>query len=441
MDQRSSRARRALGFIAAALAIIACDDARPAVGDVADGGPSTDAAMGSEDAATPEEAPGLAVYPVRPVAIVDTRAEAAPCGAHAALDATHSRIDVSLDACAGLELPPGAAAIAATLTLVPREPGATIEVRAGAPQSISSQPVMRAGPHDAWTSGLLTMLGASRTLRIESSNGAAADVIVELTAVLAPPGPGARGVRFLERPVRLYTARWDEAGVWHGPTSADVDERLALNEIAEEPLGALPGDVVGLIGVAHVGPDGLCDEGAFVSLGPARAEGDTRGLARIATCAPESTFPSRASTAFVIGASASQQLVLRAERADALVYLDVAAYLVPYREGDALYHPLASRIGAEIELGVAPRQVASSLAAGAIAASGRISAWSAGRGSLAAGAEPTTDAPSGPHTTLELRDGTSTTAFTTRLDANGAFVLEADVEARLALAVDAYWAP
>ncbi|UJR80128.1 hypothetical protein [Sandaracinus amylolyticus] len=436
MDQRSSQARRALGFVAAALAIIACDGTS-AGSDIVD---APDAAMAVEDAATPEVAPGLAVYPVRPVAIVDTRAPIAACGAHVALDAAHPHIDVSLDACADLELPLGATALAATLTIVPRELGATVEVRAGAPESLAAQPITRAGPHDAWTSGLLASLGAARTLRIETTNGAAADVVLELTAVLAPPGPGARGVRFLDRPVRLYTTRWDEAGVWHGPTSADVDGRLALNEIAEDPLGALPNDVVGLIGVAHVGPDGLCDEGAFVSLGPARSEGDTGGLARIATCAPESTFPSRSSTAFVIGASPSQQLVLRADRADALVYLDVVAYLVPYREGDALYHPLAAPLGTEVELGLAPRQVAASLGAG-VAASGRIAAWGAGRGSLSAGAAPTSDAPSGPHTTLELRDGTSSAAFTTRLDPTGAFVLEADVEAQLALAVDAYWAP
>lgn len=408
----------------------------------ADAAPWDDAALSRRDAGadagTPS--PGLAVYPVRPVAILDTRATSGPCGAHPALDAAHTVIEVSLDACADLALPEATAAFAATLTIVPRDPSEVVELRIGAPEGLSSRPITRAGPNDPGTTGVLSALGADRTLRIERVAGGAADVIVELTAVLAPPGPGARGVEILPRPVRLYTARWDEAGIWHGPTRAGVDERLSLNEVAEDPLGALPEDVVGVLGVAHVGPDGLCEPGATVALGPARPEGDTTGLARIATCAPETTFPHRSSTAFMIGASGSQQLALRAEVADANVHLDVVGYLVPYREGAALYHRHAPR-GATIELSTAPQQVESGIA-GALALSGWISGASSSRGGVAVGAEPSSDAPSGPFTTLELpRGGTASAWLTTRADAAGAFVVESEVDARLELAIDAYWAP
>ncbi|WP_373044432.1 hypothetical protein [Vulgatibacter sp.] len=238
--------------------------------------------------------------------LVDTAdAQASLCGTFAQVSGTSRQLVVDLDAC-GAAIPAEAVGLVGSVT-VDTTSTETIEVQVQASGAAVAGAGNVVGPLQTATHGFLTQVGSDRAFVVDVGGSDAAHVRVEMSAALVPEDAGGDYVHLLDQPLRWYAANPNDDGfrdVW--PTT---------DSVLRYPVAGADEGATGMFGAVHLGPGVWRDERVGFHMGAAQPASAGNVLPRWSSVPVDGHFPWRYSSFFATGASAAQEIEMRASAA------------------------------------------------------------------------------------------------------------------------------
>ncbi|AKU91185.1 hypothetical protein [Vulgatibacter incomptus] len=275
-------------------------------GDDGAGGTGGDDGTGGTGGVTPPR-PGRAmlIRPTSRLVLVDTAdPQASRCGAFDRIEGDKRRLVVDLDDCSLDGAAPMAAGVIGSVTVRTASTD-TFDVRVQ-PSGGAPGPILTVGPLHSNTHGFITMVGDDRAFTVEVSGRASADVLVEMSAALVPEPDGGQYVHLLDRPERWFSANPNDAqcgfrNVWP-----------KLESVHWVPVVRGGEGATGMFGAVHLGPHEWRDAPITFHMGPAGEGDDVNTLSRWVSTPTDAHFPWTWTSFFATGASAAQEIELRA---------------------------------------------------------------------------------------------------------------------------------
>ncbi|NUP12802.1 MAG: hypothetical protein HOW73_42735 [Polyangiaceae bacterium] len=292
---------------------------------------------------TPEIGPALKIRAVTPSLLVDTSSSTgARCGAFAPIGAGERRVVVDFDDCA-LDVDGASIAVGIVGSVTVRSTATTdLEVFVGPASAGSGGEPHIVGPLVTTTHGFTTLLDEDRMFAVEVPGNAAADVAIELTAVLVPESEDGSYFHLLEQPLRWYAANPNDDGF--------RDPWLTMGTVHRYPVLGDDEGATGMFGAVHLGPGVWRDNPVSFHMGPA----DAPDVTRWSTAPADSHFPWRYSSLFFVGAS-NGEVELRASsdfepptESGIEPWVDAIGWLSPSSDGGLVYRPLTAPLEATV---------------------------------------------------------------------------------------------